>query len=68
MKKVKHLQCTSCHMIFEQIGSKFTPNLVFGLCPLCGEEIQKNQLLTEADQIVNEAIAKPWKLQQIAIA
>jgi len=53
IKNVKHLNCPNCHMKFEQIGSKITPKLMFGLCPLCGEQIQENQLLDEADEIVN---------------
>ena len=32
---------------------KWCKKLVFGLCPLCGEQIQENQLLDEADEIVN---------------
>ena len=53
MNKVNHFSCTSCHLEFEQNGEKITPALMFGLCPYCGEKIQENQLLTEADNIVN---------------
>ena len=68
MKNVKHLNCPNCHMKFEKIGSKITPNLMFGLCPLCGEKIQENALLKQADKIVNTVYSsKKWH-QKTAVA
>ena len=48
--------CYNCRLVFEnKIG------LIFGCCPLCGEQIEEDELLTAIDVVLDAAYVGFWK-------